>query len=296
LPDINRLSFALLLRHHEGQQGYGSKQASKGNPLTYCVAIRVSQGLVFMSDSRTNAGPDQLGAVSKMHSFDVPGDRAICLLTAGNLATTQAVVRGLHRDLDKKSGASLNRITDVAEVAEYIGKLSRNEQDKHRLKGKDAGKDSFNPEANFIVGGQIGKKPHQVFHVYPEGNYISATEQSPFLQIGELKYGKPILDRIIRDGVSLEVAGRCALVSMDSTIRSNATVGPPIELLTYTAGSLRLEKPLVLTEDHPYLHQLRQAWQEGLVQAFERLPSLPFIRSAPHLVESVRADAARGEK
>ncbi len=255
--------------------------------MTYCVAIRVSQGLVFMSDSRTNAGADQLGTVSKMHSFDVPGDRAICLLSAGNLATTQAVVRNIRRDLEKKSGASLNRFTELAQAAEYIGKLSRNEQGKHSSNGKD----SFNPEASFIVGGQIGKRAHQVYHVYPEGNYISATEQTPYLQIGELKYGKPILDRIIRDGVSLEVAGRCALVSMDSTMRSNATVGPPIELLTYAAGSLRLEKPLALTEDHPYLHQLRQSWQEGLLQAFERLPGLPFIRPAPHLV-----DAARGEK
>lgn len=244
-----------------------------------------------MSDSRTNAGADQLGAVSKMHSFDLPGERAICLLTAGNLATTQAVVRNIYRDLEKKSGASLNRFTEVSQVAEYVGKLSRIEQGKHRSKSRERGTETFNPEASFIVGGQIGKRPHQVYHVYAEGNYISATEQSPYLQIGELKYGKPILDRIIRDGVSLEVAGRCALVSMDSTMRSNATVGPPIELLTYTAGSLRLEKRLVLTEDHPYLHQLRQAWQEGLMQAFERLPGLPFIRPAPHLV-----DAVRGEK
>lgn len=254
--------------------------------LTYCVAIRVSQGLVFVSDSRTNAGADQLGTVSKMHGFEVPGERAVCILTAGNLATTQAVIRQIRRDMEKKSGASLNRFSELAEAAEYIGKLSRIEQGKHKSKSKD----SFNPEANFIVGGQIGKRPHQIYHVYPEGNYISATEHSPYLQIGELKYGKPILDRIIRDEVSLEVAGRCALVSMDSTMRSNATVGPPIELLTYTTGSLRLEKPLVLTENHPYLHELRAAWQAGLQQAFENLPGLPFIRPAPHLVEAVRAE------
>jgi putative proteasome-type protease len=254
--------------------------------LTYCIAIRVNQGMVFASDSRTNAGADQLSVVSKMHRFDVPGDRAVCILTAGNLATTQAVIRQVRRDMEKKTGTSLNKFTELAQAAEYIGKLSRAEQKKHGSKSKD----SFNPEANFIVGGQIGKRPHQVYHVYPEGNYISATEQTPYLQIGELKYGKPILDRIIKDEVSLEVAGRCALVSMDSTMRSNATVGPPIELLTYTTGSLRLEKPLLLTEDNPYLHQLRVAWQEGLQRAFEQLPSLPFIRPAPHLVDAARGD------
>jgi len=254
--------------------------------LTYCVAIRVSQGLVFTSDSRTNAGADQLSIVSKMHSIELPGDRAICILTAGNLATTQAVIRQISRDMDKKSGPSLSRFRELAEAAEYIGKLSRAEQGKHRSKNKD----SFNPEASFIVGGQIGERPHQVYQIYPEGNYITASRLTPYLQIGELKYGKPILDRIIRDAVSLEVAGRCALVSMDSTMRSNATVGPPIELLTYSTDSLRLEKPLVLTEDHPYLHQLRLAWQEGLQQAFENLPGLPFIRPAPHLVNTARND------
>ncbi len=260
--------------------------------MTYCVAIRVSQGLVFVADSRTNAGPDQLGNVSKMHSFEVPGERAMCILSAGNLATTQAVIRQLRRDLEKKSGTSLNRCSELAEAAEYIGRISRTEQGKHGGKGKDA----FNPEANFILGGQIGQRAPQIYQVYPEGNYISASERNPYLQIGELKYGKPILDRIIRDEVSLEVAGRCALVSMDSTMRSNATVGPPIELLTYVTGSLRLEKPLVLGEDHPYLRQLRLAWQEGLVKAFEGLPALPFSRPVPHLVESVRIDSARAEK
>lgn len=254
--------------------------------MTYCVAIKVSQGLVFVSDSRTNAGADQLSTVSKMHSFDVPGERAVCMLTAGNLATTQAVIRQVRRDMEKKSGPSLERCSDLAEAAEYIGKLSRSEQGKHKSKGKD----SFNPEANFIIGGQIGKRPHQIYQVYPEGNYISATEHTPYLQIGELKYGKPILDRIIRDEVTLEVAGRCALVSMDSTLRSNATVGPPIELLTYVSGTWRMEKPLVLQEGHPYLHELRVAWQAGLQKAFENLPGLPFIRQAPHLVEALRGE------
>lgn len=254
--------------------------------MTYCVAIRVNQGLVFASDSRTNAGADQLSIVSKMHTFDVPGERAICILTSGNLATTQAVIRQLRHNLEKKSGPNLNKCTELSEAAEYIGELSRTEQGKHRSKDQE----NFNPEASFIMGGQIRQRPHQVFQVYPEGNYISATSLSPYLQIGELKYGKPILDRIINDAVSLEVAARCALVSMDSTMRSNATVGPPLEVLTYASGSLRLEKPLALTEDNPYLHQLRLAWQEGLKQAFEKLPGLPFSRPTPHLINSARGE------
>jgi putative proteasome-type protease len=221
-----------------------------------------------------------------MHGFDVHGDRAICLLNAGNLATTQAVLRHIRRDLANQSGPNLNRFTELAEVAEYIGELSRAEQSKHSSKSREA----FNPEASFIVGGQIGNRPHQLYQVYPEGNYISATAQTPYLQIGELKYGKPILDRIIEDELSLEMAARCALVSMDSTMRSNATVGPPIELRIYSGASLRLEKPLVLEEDNPYLAQLRQSWQEGLQQAFENLPSLPFNRPAPHLVDVAGAD------
>jgi len=249
--------------------------------LTYCITIRVDQGLVFASDSRTNAGPDQVSTFSKMHTFE-SGGRVICLLTAGNLATTQAVVRQIRRDIEHGNKKCLDSVQDMAEAAEYVGSLSRAEQRKHRSKTDD----KFSPEASFIVGGQIAGRQHQIYLVYPEGNYITATVQTPYLQIGELKYGKPILDRIINQDLSLELSARCALVSMDSTIRSNATVGPPIELLIYTADSMKFGKRLVLHEDNPYLGNLRRAWQEGLKETFERLPQLPFSRPAVQLVDA----------
>ena len=249
--------------------------------MTYCLAIKVDQGLVFASDSRTNAGVDQISTYSKMHTFE-GADRAICLLTAGNLATTQAVLRQIRRDVEGRAERCLYTIEDLAEAAEYVGALSRAEQRKR----ESSNEESFAVDATFIVGGQVGSRRPQLYLVYPEGNYISATVQTSFLQIGELKYGKPILDRIVSENLSLEVAARCALVSMDSTMRSNVTAGPPIELLSYVTDSLRFNKRLVLEEDNPYLLELRRAWQEGLKQAFENLPSLPAMRPTVHLVDS----------
>ncbi len=254
----------------------------KSNTLTYCLAIKTDQGIVFASDSRTNAGVDQVSTFSKMHTFDSQAGRVFCLLSSGNLATTQAVLRQIRRDNENGSATCLNTVHDMAEAAEYIGSLSRAEQKKHGSKGED----SFNPEASFILGGQIAGRQHQIYLIYPEGNYIVAMDQTPFLQIGELKYGKPILDRIITQELSLELAARCAMVSMDSTIRSNVTVGPPIELLIYKADSLKFGSRLVLQEDNPYLRDLRQAWQEGLKATFARLPDVPFSRPAVQLVDA----------
>ena len=252
--------------------------------MTYCLAIRVNQGLVFASDSRTHAGADHVSTFSKMHVFEQPGERAVCLLSAGNLATSQAVLRHIRRDNERGSGPSLSAARDLAEAAEYVGSLSREEQAKH--KQGSAADDKFSPEASFILGGEIPGRPPRLYLIYPEGNYISATVQTPYLQIGELKYGKPILDRIVREDLSLEVAARCALVSMDSTMRSNATVGPPVELLIYTAGSLGFDRRVVLPEDNRYLRQLRQAWQAGLEEAFQKLPGLPVTRPAVQLVDA----------
>jgi len=242
----------------------------------------VNRGLVFASDSRTNAGADHVSTFSKMHTFETAGERVICLLSAGNLATTQAVLRQIRRDNEHEGVLSLNSTAELAEAAEYVGSLSRQEQRKHG-KGSD---EKFSPEASFILGGQIAGRHHQLYLVYPEGNYISATLQTPYLQIGELKYGKPILDRIVHEDLSLDVAARCALVSMDSTMRSNATVGPPIELMIYQADTLSFTQRLVLQEDTPYLREVRLAWQRGLEEAFASLPRLPVKRPAVQLVDA----------
>lgn len=249
--------------------------------MTYCVAISVDAGLVLASDSRTNAGVDQVSTYSKMHSFGQPGNWVVTLLSAGNLATTQAVIRRVRRDIDNKAASSLAKFKRMPEAAEYIGELSLSEQRKHRKSADE----SFNPEANFIVAGQYIDQPAQIYHVYPEGNYIRASRQTPYLQIGESKYGKPILDRIIQGDVDLETAARCALVSMDSTMRSNLSVGPPIEMLIYQLDSLTAGERYELDEDDPYLRTLRQAWEQELKLAFAKLPRLPGKSRAMRLVD-----------
>lgn len=250
--------------------------------MTYCVAIKVDEGVVFASDSRTNAGVDQVSVYSKMHVYGEDGDRTVVLLTSGNLATTQAVLRSVRTDQAEGREPSLATAKSLAEIAEYVGELSVTEQKKRKRHESE----KFSAEASFIVGGQIAGEPAQIFLVYPQGNYIRATPETPYLQIGETKYGKPILDRIISDQVPLELAARCALVSMDSTLRSNATVGPPIELLSYVTDTVVVPPRLVFKEDSAYLRELRAAWQDALKRSFERLPAVPYPRAQIKLVDA----------
>lgn len=239
--------------------------------MTYCLAASVNDGLVFVSDSRTNAGIDQLGTFSKMHPFTDMDGRFFTLLSAGNLATTQAVVARLHRHIRENAGTSLATVTRIRDAADYVGEVSRKIQQKFPEEEREQG---FAPDANLILGGQIGDSPHGLFHIYPQGNFVSPTALAPFVQIGENKYGKPILDRIVQIDTDLELVARSGLVSMDSTMRSNASVGPPIELMIYRAGSPGSHVHIVYNEDDPYLRQIREAWAENLKLAFERLPPI----------------------
>lgn len=246
--------------------------------MTYCLAIAVEDGLVFCSDSRTNAGPDRVSTYSKMHRFSVAYDRSLVLLSAGNLATSQAVVAQIQRDLEEDAEFNILKARYVADVADYVGELNVREQQKYS--GNNAPGAGFNASATFILGGQIKGHPPALYLVYPEGNHITVSEIYPYLQIGETKYGKPILDRIIRPDTPHETAMRCALVSMDSTTRSNATVGPPLECLFYRRDSLRpFERYFSLEEHHPYLAELRQSWDDNIRDAFNRLPSLETVFS-----------------
>ena len=239
--------------------------------MTYCLAIAVDDGLVFCSDSRTNAGPDQVSAYSKMHRFPVGATRVFVMLSAGNLATTQAVVTRLHRDIEDQARPSLATVRYMTEAAEYVGSISIEHQSRHSDASMNAG---FNPEATFIIGGQIkGDKPG-LFLVYPQGNYITTPDTTPFLQIGEIKYGKPILDRVIHPDTPIEDAMRCALVSMDSTMRSNVTVGPPIELAVYRKNTFTISCYQKFGSDDPYLLQLKASWDASLMAAFRDLPRL----------------------
>jgi putative proteasome-type protease len=247
--------------------------------MTYCLAIEMEEGLVFCADSRTNAGPDRVSTYSKMHRFSVPYDRSLVLLTAGNLATSQSVVAQIQRDLEEDTDVNIFSAKYVSDIADYVGEISLQEQQKYSQKGGQRA--GFNASATFILGGQIKGHQPELYMIYPEGNHITASDLYPYLQIGETKYGKPILDRIIRRDTPAETAMRCALVSVDSTMRSNATVGPPLECLFYRRDSLLPhEHYCKLEEQHPYLLALRQAWDERIRDAFEGLPSLSSVFEA----------------
>ena len=250
--------------------------------MTYCLAATVTDGLVFVSDSRTNAGIDQLGTFSKMHPFtNIPG-RFFTLLSAGNLATTQEVVARLHRDIRENSERSLATVKRIRAAADYVGNVSREVQARYAETDRSPG---FSPNADFIFGGKIGDAEHALFHIYAQGNYFSPTELAPFVQIGEQKYGKPILDRIVSIDTPLETVALCGLVSMDSTMRSNAGVGPPIELMIYTAGAPGSHTHIVYGEDDPYLRQIRESWAENLRLAFEQLPPISLPQKKVRLVD-----------
>jgi putative proteasome-type protease len=238
--------------------------------MTYCIVVSVKEGLVLTSDSRTNAGIDNVSVHRKMHALTTNKDRCIVLLSAGNLATTQAVIDQLVRDIHDQASTNLNSVHFLSEAAEYLGQVSLNKQHRH----VNAGQSGFFPAATFILAGQISGHPHGAFLVYPEGNYITTSAHTPYLQIGEIKYGKPVLDRFLTIETALHEAGRCCLISMDSTMRSNVSVGPPVDLLIYHKNSLLLDEYYSFQEDDDYLIRLRRTWHEKLKESFATLPQI----------------------
>ncbi len=237
--------------------------------MTYCLAISVNKGLVFASDSRTNAGVDYVTTYSKMHTFIWPGERICILLTAGNLATSQAVMNNIRAELEEPDiKMNLRKGKYLHQVAHYVGQLSQEEQRQHA----DALEKSGGAEASFILGGQIAGQSPEIYLIYPQGNYISASPETPYLQIGENKYGKPILDRIITPTTSLEDAARCALVSLESTIRSNISVGPPVELAIHTCDAIEEPYHQKLTLNSPMYKSMQKQWHTGMHRTLGRLP------------------------
>lgn len=237
--------------------------------MTYCLAISVDAGMVFCSDSRTNAGIDQASTYSKMYRFGAENRCQFVLLAAGNLATTQGVVAKIRRDIKQDAPANLLTAASVGDAADYVGMLSVEQQEKNTGGGA-----TF--EASFILGGQVAGSPHEATLIYAQGNHITTSTDTPFLQVGESKYGKPILDRILAPATSLETAALCALVSMDSTMRSNLTVGPPIEVQVYETDSLVLSPQRYhrFAEDSEFLRELKRSWDARLKEAFAKLPPL----------------------
>ncbi len=245
--------------------------------MTYCVAASVTDGLVFTSDSRTHAGVDQIATYSKMHTFGVDGERQLVLLSAGNLATTQAVLSQVRRDIDQGAETSMLTASSLGEAADYLGEVSRSHQTKH-AEGATA---EFDPHVTWILGGQIGSEAAGLKLLYPQGNHIDTSESTPYFQIGETKFGKPILDRILDHDHSLGDAAKCTLVSMEYTMRANLTVGPPIELLVYRANSLVEGEYLSFEEGNEYLTSMGHSWTEGLRESFRALPDVPLGSARP---------------
>lgn len=238
--------------------------------MTYCLAIRLDQGLVFGSDSRTNAGVDYVTTYRKMHIFQPAPDRLFVVLSAGSLATTQEITYHVQRDLDfPGNGVNLSNVRYLFEAAEYLGQVSQNVQQRHAPALQASG---VSGETSLILGGQIQGQPPEIMLIYPQGNYITASDQTPYLQIGESKYGKPVLDRFLTPDLSLEVGGRVALTSLEGTARSNVTVGPPFELAFYPQDTLTISRHLSFEGNSPYLDNLRTAWNQGLRRTLDELP------------------------
>jgi len=235
--------------------------------MTYCLAIAVNEGLVLASDSRTNAGVDHINSYRKMHIFDWSDDRMIVVLSAGNLATTQAVLSRVQADA--ATGGGLRAVQRMADVAAYLGMISMDTQRRYRDPDQENG---ARLEATFVVGGQIAGEAPMLYLVYPQGNFIACSEEQPFLQIGETKYGKPILDRIVEPSLPLADAARCALLSLDSTMRSNLSVGPPIDLAIYPVDSLQAPRVVRYKLHSPYFASIRKHWSVGMRRLFEELP------------------------
>jgi putative proteasome-type protease len=239
--------------------------------MTYCIGIILDAGLVLASDSRTHAGVDNFASFCKMTLFERPGDRVYILLSSGNLAGTQAVI-GLLKQRNAKDGVpNLWAAESMFDAAILVSDAMRDvdRRDGQHLAGSGGG---FN--ASFILGGQIKGEPPRLFRIYAEGNFIEAGEETPYLQTGETKYGKPIIDRVILGSTSLNDAAQCVLVSFDSTMRSNLSVGMPIDLICYERDSLEVRMRRRFDEGDAYFSALSKQWTEGTRQVFSRLPKL----------------------
>ena len=246
--------------------------------MTYCVGLLLDQGLVLASDSRTNAGVDYISSYSKLHLFQPAPDRIFVLLAAGSLATTREVLDRIRRDLDQAAhpssgllapGVNLLNANYLFEAANYIGQVSLAVQNEHGPALRQVGASA---EATFILGGQIAGQPQGLLLIYPQGNAIAATQETPYLQIGESKFGKPVLDRIAHPGLSLDDGARLCLVSLEGTARSNLTVAPPFEVAICPRDQLALSHRLRLDNDSSELQALAASWHESQRQAFLALP------------------------
>jgi putative proteasome-type protease len=240
--------------------------------MTYCVGVLLNDGVVFASDSRTHAGVDNFASFCKMTVFERAADRVLVLLSSGNLAGTQAIISVVKQKGDVKEGApNIWTARTMFDVAVLVSDAMRGieQRDKTYLEKSEL---VFN--ASFILGGQIAGEPMRLFRIYAEGNFVEAGADTPFFQTGETKYGKPIIDRVITPSTNLTDASKCVLVSFDSTMRSNLSVGMPIDLLCYERDALQVQKRRRFDQGDPYFNALSKQWSEGVRTVFKQLPDL----------------------
>jgi putative proteasome-type protease len=255
--------------------------------MTYCLGMKLDAGMVFVSDSRTNAGVDNVGRFEKMRLYEKPGERVVVTLSAGNLSVTQnalSLVEHLSRK-DPTQPGFLNA-SSMFEVAGALGNAMREVQ---RRDGEYMRQNKIDASASFIVGGQIAGEGPRVFMVYTEGNFIETSRETCYFQIGEIKYGKPILDRVLTRRTPLQDAVKCALISFDSTMRSNISVGPPIDVVVLETDALRVGIQQRLDEGDAYLNHIRTAWSDGLKRLYVQMPAPPwYSQDSPALQQAAQ--------
>lgn len=238
--------------------------------MTYCVAIKLDSGMIFASDSRTNAGVDHIATFCKMRVYEKSDDRIIVVLSSGNLAMTQGVINILDRHLHAEAGAeTIWNVSSMFDVASLTGNALR---EMAARDGPALMQSGIEASANIIVGGQIRGEKQRLFHIYPQGNFIETCDETPYFQLGESKYGKPILDRVITTATPQKEAAKCVLISFDSTVKSNISVGLPIDMLWYPNDSLKVGVQQRIRDGDPYFSMLRQRWGGGLRRVFAELP------------------------
>ncbi len=245
--------------------------------MTYCVGLLLDAGLVFLADSRTSAGVDQVSTFRKVTVFQRRKDRVIVLMSSGNLAISQSVVSLMHEHREVGAETTIDSVPNMFEAARYVGDVLREVHRRDAAALKEHGVE-FN--ATFILGGQIGAEVPRLFSLYPAGNFIEATADTPYLQIGESKYGKPIIDRVVTRSTSLAQAAKCALISMDSTMQSNISVGLPLDLICVKRDALQVHSHVNIDEDHEYFRLIRGRWGESLRHAFHAMPDPDWLRQS----------------
>lgn len=246
--------------------------------MTYCLGILVNAGLVLAADSRTNAGVDYISSYRKLFDFSRPGERVILLCTSGNLSVTQAVVHNLSQDLKRNREPNLYSLPTLYDVARYVGGEIRRMQEADRPWLEQ---DRIDFQCSFLIGGQISGEVPELFLVYSQGNCIQATPETPFLQIGETKYGKPILDRTLAFDSPLDAVAKSALLSLDSTMRSNLSVGPPINLMMYETNSFEVNHRAQFQAGDAYLVKMRKHWEMALKEASASIPDICWNQGEP---------------